>query len=63
MKKFLNWILKRVGIKKSIPTITPRFNKSASISNIQIGELTDEEMKRFNLGSYSKKSTPGSISL
>lgn len=63
MKKFLNWVLKKVGIKKSIPTITPRFNESASISNIQIGKLTDEQMKRFDLGPYSKKSTPGSISL
>jgi hypothetical protein len=25
------------------------------MSSIQIGKLTDEEMKRFNLGPYSKK--------
>jgi hypothetical protein len=42
MKKILNWILKKVGIKESM-------------SSIQIGKLTDEEMKRFNLGPYSKK--------
>lgn len=30
---------------------------------IEVGKLTDEEMCRFNLGPYSKKSTPGSISV
>jgi hypothetical protein len=42
MKKILNWILKKVGIKEPISTI-------------QVGKLTDEEMRRFNLGPYSKK--------
>ena len=30
---------------------------------IQVGKLTDKEMLRFNLGPYSKKSTPGSVSV
>lgn len=54
MGNLLNCILKRVGIKKSMPT---------EYTTIQIGKLTDEEMRRFNLGHYSKKSVPGSVSL
>lgn len=44
-------------------------NKELSISStdkcysIQIGQLTDEELIRFNLGPYLKERTPDSISV
>lgn len=63
MKFILNRILKRIGIKKSMPIAIPSFNCATSFANIQVGKLTDEEMRKFDLGPYSKKSTPVSVSL
>lgn len=38
-------------------------NSENNYQTIQVGKLTEEEMLRFNLGPYSKKSTPGSVSI
>jgi len=46
-----------------MPIAIPSFNCATSFANIQVGKLTDEEMRKFDLGPYSKKSTPVSVSL
>lgn len=53
MKKIFKFILQKVGIEKSIPTLDTRSNKF-DMHTIQVGELSTEQMKKFNLGLYSK---------
>lgn len=39
----------------------PSHNKEYCV--LKVGKLTNEELSRFNLGPYSKISTPGSVSV
>jgi hypothetical protein len=48
--------------KDAAATATDSFLKD-HYHTIRVGKLSDEVMKRFNLGSYSKTSTPDSSSL
>lgn len=46
-------------------TVSPGENKTNlnHLDTLKVGQLTDDQMKRFKLGPYSKTSTPGSVSV
>lgn len=56
-------ILMRAG--ETAVTVSPDEIKTSvnKLDTLEVGQLTDEEMKRFELGPYSKNSTANSVSV
>ncbi len=62
-KKKVDRVLEILKIKDLSTPSDTKISTEDKYNSIQVGQLTNEEMIRFNLGPYSKKSTPGSVSL